>query len=854
MQRGHLKIIFGYAEGIGKTEAMLREGIAAREKGVQALVGCVAAHTAEDVRKLLAALPVLPAPAGDPEGFNLDAALLQKPELVLIDELARPNPEGCRHRFRFRDVEELLAHGIDVCTTLNIGNIESLHDTVSAITGTATWDRIPDEVFDRADQVELMDVEVTELLQKSTADPLTTAQLTALREMALRRCADRVRFLAAQRQDQRLPSGEHILVCLSSAPSNAKIIRTAARMAKAFGSRFTALFVETPDHAAATEENRHRLEENRRLALQLGAEAETVYGDDVPYQIAEFARLSGVTRIVLGRSVAAKRHPFGKPLLTDQLIAYVPEIDIHIIPDKTVSVHYQPRRKSGIPWGSVLRNAAWTVGILAAATLLGYLFQQWGFTETNIILVYLLGVLMTSTVTDYRACSLFSAIASVCIFNFLFTTPRFSFAAYDTGYPVTFIIMFLTANLSANLAIRYREQARHSARIAHRTKILFDADQRLSRAQNREEIITATAEQLLKLLERDIVFFGRDGENLTAPRMFFAAEGPHPMTDTEREIAAAQWVLTNNHAAGATTDTHSDARFLYLAVRLNERVYGVVGIDVGGQPLEAGEHGILLSILGECALALENEQNAREKEAAAILAESEQLRANLLRTISHDLRTPLTAISGNASNLLSNAASFDEKTKQAIYEDIHADAMWLIELVENLLYATRIEEGRMTLRTAPELLGDIIEEAMAHLKSKSAAHPISIDLPEELLLVRADAKLMVQVIINIVGNAIKYTPAKTAISIAARKTGEMCEVRIADEGPGIPDGEKGRIFEKFYSGSSQIADNRRSLGLGLYLCRAIVEAHDGEISVSDHQPHGAEFVFTLPTEEVICYE
>ena len=279
-----------------------------------------------------------------------------------------------------------------------------------------------------------------------------------------------------------------------------------------------------------------------------------------------------------------------------------------------------------------------------------------------------------------------------------------------------------------------------------------------------------------------------------------------------------------------------------------------MGIEAENRSLDESEHSILLSILGECALALENEKNAREKEAAAILAESEQLRANLLRTISHDLRTPLTTISGNASNLLSNGDSFDAATRRQIYSDIYDDSMWLINLVENLLYATRIEEGRMTLQTSTELLSDIVEEAMQHIDRKTSAHPLTLDCSDEMLLVRADARLVVQVIVNIADNAVKYTPPGAGILIATRRAGSMAEVRIADSGSGIPDGEKEKVFDKFYCGNHKIADNRRSLGLGLYLCRAIVEAHGGTICVEDNRPHGAVFRFTLPLEEVTLHE
>ena len=324
--------------------------------------------------------------------------------------------------------------------------------------------------------------------------------------------------------------------------------------------------------------------------------------------------------------------------------------------------------------------------------------------------------------------------------------------------------------------------------------------------------------------------------------------------DLQKEIHVADWVLQHNHNAGATTERFSETRFLYLAIRVNERVYGVIGIDVENQPLDASEHSILLSILGECALALENEKNAREKEEAAVLAESEQLRANLLRTISHDLRTPLTTISGNASNLISNSSYFDEETKQQLYRDIYADSMWLNNLVENLLYATRIEEGRMKLQLSTELIGEIVEEALQHVKGRNSTHIIHNALQEEIILVKADAKLVVQVLVNIIENAIKYTPAGSKIMIKAEKEGNMARIEVADSGSGIIDAEKERIFDKFYCGKNKIADSRRSIGLGLYLCKAIVEAHGGTIEVKDNKPQGAIFSFTLPMEEMKQYE
>ena len=844
VKQGQLKIFFSYAENIGKTQAMLKAAQTAKSQGVDVLIGYIAPHASIETLALMEGLEILgQSGADDTDTFNLNQALTRNPELILIDELAHSNGEHSRHRKRYQDVDELLNAGIDVYTTVNVGNIESLHDTVAAITGIATWDRIPDFVFDNADHVEMIDIEPQELIERiqettEAHTQITAGRLTALRELALRRCADRVRRRSEKFRDKNtFHTDEHILACLSSAPSNAKIIRTAARMAGAFNSQFTALFVETPDFSVATPENKARLKENQKLAEQLGANVETVCGEDVPYQIAEFTRLSGITRIVLGRSAAARKHFFSKPALTEQLLSYIPEIDIHIIPDQSADVSYRPKKANNIHIGNVLKNTVKSLGILAGATLLCSLFDYLDFTDANIIMVYILGVLLTSIATSHRIYSLISSIASVFIFNFLFISPRFSLA-YDSGYPVTFIVMFLTAYITGTFALRYKDQAGQSAKIAHRTKILFDTDRILSKANGKEEIIHAAAAQITKLLDRNIVVFENTDGHLSEPHFFQAGNCVPRPYDAEKELTAADWVRKNNRAAGATTDTLSDSQYLYLALRVDDRVYGVVGIEINSTALDASEHGILLSILGEAALALENEKNTREKEAAAVLAESEQLRANLLRTISHDLRTPLTTISGNANNLLRNSSQIDEQTKQQIYSDIYDDSMWLINLVENLLYSTRIEEGRMTLSTAPELLSEIMEEAVRHIGRMNSGHHLIARCEDDLLLVKADAKLIVQVVANLVDNAIKYTPVESSVTVTARKHGTMAEISVADTGKGVPDEEKPRIFDKFYCSNHKIADHRRSLGLGLYLCKTIVESHGGTICVTDNQPQG----------------
>ena len=493
-----------------------------------------------------------------------------------------------------------------------------------------------------------------------------------------------------------------------------------------------------------------------------------------------------------------------------------------------------------------------SIGILAAASCVGFLFEQLGFAEANIITVYVFAVLIISVVTVNRVYSLAASIVSVLIFNFLFTYPKFTLHAYEQGYPVTFLIMFAAALLTGTLATKLKDSAKQSGRAAFRMKVLLDTNQLLQQARNREEIISGTANQIVKLLNRDIIVYQVKEKSL-GEAVFFPAETENceeRFQEYQKERSVAVCAFHNNRHAGATTKTYGEAKCLYLAVRVSDAVYGVIGIAIGEQPLEEFERNILLSILGECALALENEKNAREKEEAAVLAKNEQLRADLLRAISHDLRTPLTSISGNASNLMSNGKSFDNETKQNLYQDIYDDAMWLINLVENLLSVTRLEEGRLNLHISAELVDEVVQEALRHINRLRTEHTISVENEDDLLLAKMDARLIVQVLINIVDNAIKYTPKGSHISIRTMRNGDWAVISISDDGPGISDENKKQIFDMFYSGANQIVDSRRSLGLGLSLCKSIVNAHGGTICVEDNLPHGTIFTFTLPVEEI----
>ena len=646
-----------------------------------------------------------------------------------------------------------------------------------------------------------------------------------------------------QNAEKQSKKKEHILVGLSSAPSNSKIVETASKMARAFDANLTALYIKTSQSEVLSEENAKRLQDNIKFAERMGATIVTVYGEDIALQMAEYAKTSGATKIVIGRNATKRSGIIRKPTLADKLIALATNIDIHIIPDADSDLREQKvalfKKANAF---SVVKDLAISLGVIIVTSLIGLFFAHLGFSEANIITLYILGVLITSIVTSSKLAWGFSSVASVLIFNFLFTKPRFSLMAYGDGYPITFAIMFAASLITGSLASKMHNQTKQSSQAAYRTKILFDANRLLQRASNDEEVLRITAEQLKKLLNREIVVFKRDKEGLQT--LVYGLEDSFQIE--EIELKTASNILVNL----SSDYNNAQSRCDYYPMKTQLRTYGVVAVYKSEKEIDSFENSIVLSLVGECALALENLFNAKEKELAAVLAENEQLRANLLRAISHDLRTPLTAISGNASNLISNAASFDEQTKLSIYNDIYHDSMWLINLVENLLSITRLEEGRMNLNFTTELVDEVVAEAIKHVHQRERGQKITVVHKDELLLAKMDTRLIIQVIINILDNAMKYTPTDSLVTVITEKQNDKAVISIADNGAGIPDELKERVFDMFYTGAKKLADSRRSIGLGLALCKSIISVHNGEIFVKDNVPSGAIFTFTLPIGEI----
>ena len=643
---GRLKIFFGYAAGVGKTYAMLEAAHQAQKEGIDVVVGYVEPHARPDTLALLDGLEVLPCKEIDYRGISLkeldlDQALQRKPQLILVDELAHNNAQGCRHTKRYQDVEELLQAGINVYTTVNVQHLESLNDLVSSITGIAVNERIPDHVFDRANQVELVDIEPDELVKRLQAGKVyrerqarqalqnffTPENLAALREIAMRRTADQLNRTALQAgKGKSAKAGEHILICLSSAPSNAKVIRTAARMAEAFHSGFTALFVQTPETKELSGENLKRLRSNLRLAEQLGAQIATVYGGEPAEQIAEYARVSGVTKIVMGRINHKQNLLTGKKSLADRLIELT-ELDIYIIPD------HQPlyKKRMGRIRMSSPRFSWKDTGImllsLAVSTVVGFGFFCAGFSESNMITVYILGVLLTAVWTGSHLYGAIASMLSVAAFNYFFTVPRFTFQAYDPSYPVTFLIMLFSSMIASSLASRVKAQARLAAEKSYYTELLLESSQKLQKGRTEWDCLHIAAEQLNRMFDRPILY----ALNKAGGPLNFRIEPEDEKTIlaglNAEDLGVAKWVQKNNKHAGATTNTLPDAKWLFLSVRGMQGVMGIVGIPIVGYSVpDAFEKNLMIAILSECGLSqerirLQEERNQAEHQAQTQIAE-----------------------------------------------------------------------------------------------------------------------------------------------------------------------------------------------------------------------------------------
>ena len=647
---------------------------------------------------------------------------------------------------------------------------------------------------------------------------------------------------------------ERILVCVSASPTNADVIRRAAELSEMVRAELIALYVE--DSELRDEEQARRVSEHQKLAQRSGAMLATIYGSDPATAIAEYARVSGITRIVLGKSPARRGLFAPRETLMARLNERAPGVEIVIVPNRLAADARRFRLsqvlgKERLSAADALKAAL----ILSLCTAVGFLFSGIGLAITNVVLVYILGVLAVALWTSGYAYSLMSSMLSVVVFNFFFTDPLYSLRS-SPDYFATFAVMFSAALLSSSLTSRIKAQSIQTAGKAYQTEVLLATSQLLQKAEDGAAILEVAQRQLSRLLEHSVLRYDLQGDALAQEPVLYETEldGGFSGVDLQREREAAAWAGRNAKHAGRTTRVFPGASCLYMAIRSERQVWSVVGIRADSAPvIDEYRKNLMISILDECALALEKDLMTREKQRVEENARQETLRANLLRSISHDLRTPLTSISGNAALLLDQIGQMDAGRQAALYTSIYDDAIWLNGLVENLLTITRTENGAMALNLQSELVADAIEDALRHLDRDAADRHIETRLSDDLLMANMDATLVVQVLINLLNNAVKYTPEDARIVIGARREGDMALLWVEDDGEGVPEEDADRVFDMFYTGVKRLPDSRRGIGLGLALCQSIVQAHGGEIHVENVQPHGARFWFTLPIAEVSDY-
>lgn len=636
MKQGQLKIFFGYCAGVGKTYAMLEAAHDRMQQGMDVVIGYIEKHDRKDTIALMQGLECIPLRTVDYHGvtlqeFDLDNALQRHPQLILVDELAHTNVQGSRHPKRYSDIQELLHAGIDVYTTVNVQHLESLQDVVAGITRVQVQERIPDDVFDDADQVELVDIEPDELIERLKKGKIyhkTAARqalhnffardhLIALREIALRRCADRVNKRVSLKD--RKSTREHILLCLSPSRSNAKVIRTAARMASAFFAEFTALYVESGDGDELSREDLEQLEQNRHLAQRFNANIVSVAGEDIARQISEYAKISGVSKIVIGRS-SPRRHSRAKTLI-DQLTMLAPDLDIYIIPDAQVTASRTKKRSLPHSFQINHRDIYITVLLFLTSTGINLFMYHVQLPEANIIMVYLLAIVLISYFTGSRIYGLSVSLLIVALFNFFFTAPRFSMEAYDPAYAMTFAVLFIVSFIISTLTRAMRSQLKVNALQAHRMEILLETSQQLQLAQTMAELGEAAVRQLFQLLNRTIIIYGVKNGTLQDPVIYHEhlSEEEEQRFLSENERTVAQWVLKNNRKAGVSTSTLPYANALYYSIRKKDQVYAVVGIALQQKEvLSPFERSMLATMLNEIALAMDSmsKQNRRRRMSA----------------------------------------------------------------------------------------------------------------------------------------------------------------------------------------------------------------------------------------------
>jgi two-component system sensor histidine kinase KdpD len=867
-RRGKLRIYFGSSAGVGKTFAML---VAARKlvaDGVDVLVGVVETHGRAETAALLEGLQLLPPKSVPYRGqvlsdFDLDAALCRHPTLILVDELAHSNVAGSRHPKRWQDVDELLAAGIDVFTTLNVQHLDSLNDVVGGITNVRVWETVPDTFFDAADEVVLVDIPADEMLARLKAGKVyigpqaeraaenffRRGNLMALRELALRRTADRVEGdVQAYRVDKAISpiwkTATALLTCVGPDAGAERVVRAAARLASQLNAEWHAIYVETPALQRLPAARRETILGTLNLAQKLGATTAVIASPEVAESVVAYARTHNLSKLVIGRDPARRLWPWQRSS-GQKLSLLAPDIDLIEIGRSEAGVKHSGIKAVPLPPAVAGADTSershrkrlrylWSAIGCGAVTLLSMPLAA-HFDASNIVAVYLLTVVLVG-VRLGRGPAALAAVLCVTAFDFFFVPPRFSFAVSDVQYLLTFFIMLTVGLITGQLTAGLRFQARVARHREERAAALYELARDLSGAVEVEQVVRISDDSIQRTFHANAAVLLPDASG----RLVVASE-PSLTVD----VGIAQWSFDKGDPAGVGTDTLPGSDVLYIPLRAPSQARGVLALKAKNRRLLRipEQRQLLDTFAALVAIALERVHYVGVAQDALVRMESERLRNSLLAALSHDLRTPLTILVGLAESLaLTKPALSADQLETA--EAIQDEARRMSTLVSNLLDMARIESGEVTLNLQWQPLEEVVGAALEATRVMLKQHRVEVRLPLDLPLVRFDALLVERVLVNLLENASKYTPAGSSVILAAEVIADKLKVSVADDGPGLPRGSEEKVFQKFTRGDRESATP--GVGLGLAICRAIVESHHGKIIGTNRPGGGAQFTFTLP--------
>jgi two-component system, OmpR family, sensor histidine kinase KdpD len=887
-QRGKLRIYFGSSAGVGKTYAMLVAARKLREDGRDVVVGVVETHGRPETAAQLEGLEVLPRKLIPYRGnelseFDIDAALKRLPALILVDELAHSNVQGARHPKRWQDVEELLGAGIDVFSTLNVQHLESLNDVVGGITQVRVWETVPDTVFDAADEVVLVDIPAEELLARLKAGKVYVeaqaehaahnffrkGNLMALRELALRRTADRVEGdVQAYRADRAIDSvwktATALLTCVGPDPGGERVVRAAARLASQLNADWHAIYVETPALQRLSSARRERILATLSLAQELGATTAVIANAQVAESVVAYARSHNFSKLVIGRDPARSLWPWQRSS-GQKLALLAPDIDLIEIGRAQDTAQSDSRGNAA----SFLSDAGTEPNDRRRAKRLRYLWAVLAciavtagsmplaahFDRSNIVAIFILAVVLVG-VRLGRGPAALSAVLNVAAFDFFFVPPRFSFAVSDVQYLLTFFIMLAVGLITGQLTAGLRFQARVASHREERAGSLYEIARDLSGAVQIDQVISISRESIERTFRATVAILlpDRSGQIvMPAPDASPLATDRQVATDRPlaadrplaTEIGIAQWAFDRGQPAGFSTDTLPGSEILYIPLRAPTRARGVLAVKAHNRRLLRipEQRQLLDTFAALIAIALERVHYVGVAQDALVSMESERLRNSLLAALSHDLRTPLTVLVGLAESLSltkPELSTAQRETAEAITEEAHR----MSALVSNLLDMARIESGGVKLNLEWQPLEEVVGTALEATRSILKQHHIEIRLPRELPLVQFDALLIERVLVNLLENAAKYTPAGSTVTVSAEVLADQLSISVSDNGPGLPPGQEDAVFEKFARGQRESATP--GVGLGLAICRAIIDSHGGKIRGFNRPGGGATVNFTLP--------